>query len=169
MKSVSLRIVLVSLLFLLAVPGTVVGLVPYWLSGWEADTSMLDSDWIAVLGIAALLAGLCGLLQSVVHFARDGQGTPAPAAPPKCLVVSGCYRHVRNPMYLSVLLAIAGQGLFLGSGHILAYAGGLWLLFHLALVFHEEPCLARRFGESYRTYCRQVGRWWPTPWNRHAR
>jgi hypothetical protein len=36
------------------------------------------------------------------------------------LVVSGLYRHVRNPMYLAVLTVVFGQALLLGSTGLLA-------------------------------------------------
>ena len=70
-------------------------------------------------------------------------------------------------MYLSVLLTVAGQGLVLGSAKVLGYAALLWLVFHAALVWYEEPRLARRFGEPYKRYCRHVPRWLPRlkPWN----
>ena len=58
-------------------------------------------------GLAAAGAGV--LLSAFARFALEGLGTPAPVAPTERLVVGGLYRHVRNPMYLAVLAAIAGQ------------------------------------------------------------
>jgi protein-S-isoprenylcysteine O-methyltransferase Ste14 len=49
-------------------------------------------------------------VESFLRFALRGLGTPAPIAPTKHLVVSGLYRHVRNPMYLGVLAVVVGQG-----------------------------------------------------------
>jgi protein-S-isoprenylcysteine O-methyltransferase Ste14 len=77
------------------------------------------------------------------------------------LVVTGLYRHVRNPMYLAVLAIVIGQALLLGSAGTLVYAAGLALGFHLFVVLYEEPTLRARFGDQYAAYCRQVPRWRP--------
>lgn len=75
------------------------------------------------------------------------------------LVVSGIYRYTRNPMYLALMLALAGWGLWLAN---------LWALL-LGFVFvpymnrfqirPEERALERLFGQSFRDYCRRVRRW----------
>jgi protein-S-isoprenylcysteine O-methyltransferase Ste14 len=39
------------------------------------------------------------------------------------------------------------------------YAVLLLLLFHLFVVFYEEPALGRKFGESYEQYRKSVPRW----------
>ena len=112
-----------------------------------------------------ILAGLGSLLDSFARFVFVGLGTPAPVAPPTRLVVSGQYRHVRNPMYVAVLAIVIGQGLVLGSG-VLRYAALLWLLFHAFVVLYEEPRLGSRFGAPCEVYRRNVRRWWPRtkPW-----
>jgi protein-S-isoprenylcysteine O-methyltransferase Ste14 len=59
-------------------------------------------------------AGTLVLSDAFARFALQGRGTPAPPLP-EHLVVSGLYRHVRNPMYLAVLTAVVGQALLLGA------------------------------------------------------
>jgi hypothetical protein len=54
------------------------------------------------------------ITHSFARFAKEGLGTPAPAAPPTELVVGGLYRHVRNPMYLALDCLIVGQAFLLG-------------------------------------------------------
>ena len=87
-------------------------------------------------------------------------------APPTQLVVSGQYRHVRNPMYVAVLAIVLGQSLVLGSARLLAYAALVWLVVHAWVLGYEEPKLTRTFGAAYREYREKVGRWWPRarPW-----
>ena len=150
----------------MAAPGTVAGLVPFWLTGWRVEEPLLRASILRVAGAVMACAGLVSLLDSFGRFVFVGRGTPAPIAPPTRLVVSGQYRHVRNPMYVAVLALVIGQGLILGSGVLLRYAAFLWLLFHLFVVLYEEPRLGARFGESYEVYRRNVGRWWPRikPW-----
>jgi protein-S-isoprenylcysteine O-methyltransferase Ste14 len=155
-----------SLLFFALAPGTVAGLIPFWLTGWRVDKPFPGASLLRVAGAAMVLAGLASLLDSFARFVLVGLGTPAPVAPPTRLVVSGQYRHVRNPMYVAILIIVVGQGLVLGKGVLLEYAALLWLLFHLFVVLYEEPGLASRFGASYQAYRRSVRRWWPrvTPW-----
>lgn len=113
-----------------------------------------------------IVAGLVSLLDSFCRFALVGLGTPAPVAPPRFLVVSGQYRHVRNPMYVAVLVIVIGQAMVLGSGVLVPYAGVLWLIFHSFVVLYEEPVLGSRFGASYDVYRQNVPRWLPRvrPW-----
>ena len=94
-------------------------------------------------------------------FVRDGRGTPAPIAPTEELVVRGPYRVVRNPMYVGVAAAIAGQALAFRSGGLL-----VWLVvFLLAVVtfvkVYEEPTLSEQFGSPYDRYRRRVPGWLP--------
>jgi protein-S-isoprenylcysteine O-methyltransferase Ste14 len=115
-----------------------------------------------------LLAGLMSLAESMVQFVVRGHGTPAPVAPPTALVVTGQYRYVRNPMYVAVVSLVLGQAAWLGSPALLIYAAVLLVLFHIFVVSHEEPTLARRFGASFEEYRGHVRRWWPrlTGWRR---
>ena len=155
-----------SLLFLLLAPGTVVGLVPYWLTGWQVEEPFPGALVLRIAGAVMVCAGLGSLVDSFARFVFVGLGTPAPIAPPTRLVVSGQYRHVRNPMYVAALVVVIGQGLVLGSDVLLQYAALLWLLFHAFVVLYEEPRLGSRFGTSYKAYRGNVRRWWPRikPW-----
>lgn len=151
-------------------PGMVGGWVPYALTGWEWRLPLLGVPSGRVLGVFLLAAGLAVVLESFARLAFEGRGTPAPIAPAATLVVSGLYRYVRNPMYLGVLAVVVGQALLLGSLALLAYAGVLWLLFHLFVLGYEERALRRQFGGSYETYqahvrrwCPRIGAWPPSP------
>jgi protein-S-isoprenylcysteine O-methyltransferase Ste14 len=90
-----------------------------------------------------------------------GHGTPAPIDAPKHLVVHGLYKYVRNPMYIGVLLVIVGAAVLFQSRRVLVYGAIVGLFFHLFVVLFEEPLLRKKFGESYLSYCRGVGRWVP--------
>lgn len=128
---------------------------------------LLDVAALRVVGAALVIVGLASLVESFVRFALVGLGTPAPIAPPTRLVVSGQYRHVRNPMYLAILAVLVGQSFLLGSAELLVYAVLVGLVFHAWVLLHEEPKLTARFGPSYEAYRRNVRRWWPRgrPWS----
>ena len=158
--------VLGSFVFFWVAPGTIAGLVPYLLSRWRIQPPLLGVPAGRIVGGIVLAIGVAGLVECFGRFALKGHGTPAPIAPPENLVVSGFYRHVRNPMYVAVVCAIVGQALLFGSVMLLEYAGVVWLLFHVFVLGYEEPTLRRQFGSSYAAYRANVRRWWPrlTPW-----
>src|SRR5262249_42594281 len=153
--------VLGSFLFLLAAPGTVAGLVPYWITGWRGGPAPLGLEWVRAAGVLVAVAGLASVVESFLRFALEGLGTPAPIAAPARLVVTGQYRHVRNPMYVAVLALIVGQALVLGRRALLLYGLLFWLATHAFVTLYEEPTLAARFGPAYAAYRKAVGRWWP--------
>lgn len=159
--------VFVSALFLVIAPGTVAGLVPWWISGWRVESS--PSWWLPlrVAGVLLILAALPVLLDSFARFALQGLGTPAPVFPTRHLVVQGLYRFVRNPMYIAVAALILGQGLLFGNLRVLEYGAAICLAFHLFVLLYEEPMLRATFDGEYQLYCANVPRWIPRlgPWN----
>jgi hypothetical protein len=108
-------------LFFALVPGIVAGVIPWWLTGWQAGDPLPYGAPLRVAGAVVLLAGAVVLLHAFARFVIEGIGTPAPAAPTERLVVGGLYRYVRNPMYLAVAAVIAGQGLLLSQPRLLLY------------------------------------------------
>jgi protein-S-isoprenylcysteine O-methyltransferase Ste14 len=155
-----------SALFLVLAPGTVAGIVPYRISRWRFETR--STAWLPLRIIGALLIamGALVLLDSFARFALKGLGTPAPVFPTRHLVISGLYRHVRNPMYVAVVVAIIGQGFLFGNIRLLEYAVVVWLAFHLFVMLYEEPMLRSSFGTEYESFCNGVPRWIPrlSPW-----
>jgi protein-S-isoprenylcysteine O-methyltransferase Ste14 len=165
----SRAVILGTIAFVVAVPGTVVVATPYWLTGWRPGPPLLGSELTRWLGAALIAAGLPLFLDFVVRFVREGLGTPAPIAPTRHLVVGGPYRLVRNPGYVAVLALLIGQALVLGRTSLLVYAAAVAVGFHLFVVLYEEPTLRRSFGPEFETYSRTVPRWIPRlPWSRRA-
>jgi protein-S-isoprenylcysteine O-methyltransferase Ste14 len=121
---------------------------------------------VRLLGVLLLAVALPVLVGAFLRFVRDGLGTPAPVAPTERLVVTGAYRHVRNPMYLAVVSAIVGQALLLGQLVLLGYAAVVAALVVSFVRLYEEPALLRQFGEEYEVYRRAVPGWVPRlrPW-----
>jgi protein-S-isoprenylcysteine O-methyltransferase Ste14 len=161
--------ILGSAVFLLIAPGFVAGLVPWWMSHWRFETPFSGTPLFRVAGALLIASGAVCLLDSFVRFALQGLGTPAPVFPTRHLVVTGLYRYVRNPIYVAVVSTILGQGLLFGNLELLAYGGAVWLLFHLFVLFYEEPTLRASFGGEYQLFCAEVHRWIPrfTPWKSH--
>jgi protein-S-isoprenylcysteine O-methyltransferase Ste14 len=150
-----------SFVFLLLAPGCVAGVVPWWISRWQVHPAFLGFSGLRVLGALLIIGGLPMILDSFARFAIQGLGTPAPVLPTRHLVVSGLYRHVRNPMYVGVVALILGQGLLFGQTRLLIYGAIVWLAFHLFVLGYEEPKLRNTFASEYETFYKNVPRWVP--------
>lgn len=155
-----------SALFFLMAPGTIAGLVPYSINGWRFGPAFFGWAPLQWGGGALIVLGVAIVLESFVRFVMKGFGTPAPIAPPTRLVVSGLYRHVRNPIYVGVVSTVAGQALLFADARLIWYALVVWLVFHLLVLVHEEPTLRATFGAEYERFCAHVPRWRPRirPW-----
>ncbi|WP_294011036.1 isoprenylcysteine carboxylmethyltransferase family protein [Sphingomonas sp.] len=153
-----------SALWFLIAPGTLAGLLPWLIADGRRE---FDGGPVTIVaGPLLIAAGLAGLVESFARFAIDGRATPAPVTPARKLIVGGLYRHVRNPMYVSVLAVIAGEALLFGEAELLVHAGIVWLVFHLFVRLHEEPAMRRSFPRDYAAYSAAVPRWLPRirPW-----
>jgi len=90
-----------------------------------------------------------------------GRGTPLPTDCPRELVVSGPYRHVRNPMAVAGIGQGLAVSLIMGSLLVSIYALAGAILWHLVVRPIEENDLSERFGESYLIYKRSTRCWLP--------
>ncbi len=158
--------VLGSLVWLVLAPGTVALYVPWALTRWQAGPPLFDGEASRWLGGLLIVLGLPVLFEAFARFAFHGRGTPGPVLLTERLVVTGLYRHVRNPMYVAVTALIVGEALLLGSFPVLVYGLLVWCAFHAFVLLYEEPTLRRRFGPEYARYCAAVLRWVPRlrPW-----
>lgn len=156
---------IVSAGFFVVAPGTVVGLIPWLITRWRFRTPLPGWAAARVVGAVLVAAGLVPPASAFAEFVKAG-GTPIPIAPTEHLVVTGFNRHVRNPMYVGLLLAILGQALLFGNLRLLAYAAAAWAAPAAFVRWYEEPTLARQFGAEYEAYRRAVPAWWPRwrPW-----
>lgn len=162
-----IRSILGSALFVIVVPGTVAGLIPWLIARWDSTYGPGEGAALKVAGVVFILAGLPVLLYAIFKFAVDGLGTPAPVAPTKHLVVTGPNRFVRNPMYLAVEVIVFGQALLLGQWSLFWYGAIITVGQTIFVRVYEEPTLARTFGAEYERYQAGVHAWVPrlTPWH----
>jgi protein-S-isoprenylcysteine O-methyltransferase Ste14 len=144
-------------------PGLVIVYLPFTITRWRR---VPEAGWLSFLAFFLIALALLPLLESVIRFVRVGRGTLLPMVPTQVLVVSGFYRYVRNPMYVGVLSAIAGEAILFLSWRLAVYWCGVFALFNLFVLFYEEPKLSKTYGPQYEQFCRNVPRWIPrlTPW-----
>jgi protein-S-isoprenylcysteine O-methyltransferase Ste14 len=116
---------------------------------------------VAAPGAILMVLGAILVLACAGVFISRGRGTPAIFDAPRAFVAIGPYKYVRNPMYIGGLTLLLGFGLYERSTSILFMTVLLFPLFHLFVLFYEEPTLTRKFGSSYQEYLRAVRRWIP--------
>ena len=150
-----------SVIFFFVAPSVVAGGIPWWITRWKIRPPFLGLEVFRVIGAGLIFAGGVGLIDSFGRFALQGLGTPAPIAPPTRLVVTGTYRHVRNPMYVAILAAISGQALLFADWRLVIYGAVVWGAFHIFVVVYEEPRLEKTFGAQYQALRTRVPRWIP--------
>ncbi len=150
-----------TLIFTVLVPGTVAVLVPYRLVSSPTARGTAAIGSFRYFGIVLIGIGVLIYLWCAWDFTFAGKGTPAPIDPPKELVVRGLYGYVRNPIYVGVLSVLLGEAVVFEARVLFEYAGLVFLAFFAWVLIYEEPALRRKFGTSYKQYCRTVPRWIP--------
>ena len=108
-------------------------------------------DWQSVTGSVLMLMGLAGIAVARYQLGRSFAITPQA----RTLVTHGIYSKIRNPIYVSGSVMIAGFAL-------LMHRPALWLFFIFVVVMQafrahrEAQVLEAAFGEDYRQYRRKT-------------
>ena len=131
-----------------------------------APTAIVSTSMGAIPPLLLFIVGAVVYLRCAWDFAVTGGGTPAPVDAPKRLVVTGIYRHTRNPMYLGVGAAVVGEAWMFRSLVLLVYFAIIFTVINCFVLFYEEPTLKARFGADYEAYKKAVPRWFVRmkPW-----
>ena len=131
---------------------------------WQVPSVFNISFW---LGIVCAVTGLVLMAWTISDFSRIGKGTLAPWEPTRKLIVSGPYRHVRNPMITGVMFILLAESVMFQSWPIAVWLAIFTTLNLFYMLLSEEKGLEKRFGEEYRVYKKNVPRWIPrwTPWS----
>ena len=108
------------------------------------------------LGALLMLAGLVLLVTAQLELGASWRIGIDPAARPG-LVTSGVYALSRNPIFLALLVIVAGYMLLIPTFLSAALLAGGYLGTRLQIAA-EEAYLVRAYGDEYRAYARRVGR-----------
>lgn len=151
-------------------------LVTFWIAFFvlvpailTAAEDRLQIRWAALQAPSAKVVSVVALatvspfaVWACLSMARDGEGTPLPAATARRLVVSGPYRYVRNPMALAGGIQTGSVGLLLGSWTVVAIAVAGAVAWNQLIRPAEERDLEARLGLPYAAYRDAVRCWIPT-------
>ncbi len=98
-------------------------------------------------GLLLALIGLAGVIVSRYTLGRSF----SIAAKATALVTSGIYSRIRNPIYVSGIIFLAGIALIIGRPELLAI---LLVLIPMQIVRarREATVLEAKFGDAYREY-----------------
>jgi len=109
--------------------------------------------------ICVVLGGGIGIA-GVAAFRRHST-TVDPTAPDKTksIVTDSIYKYSRNPMYLALVVTLAGWGLFLQNVAALAVLPVFVVYMTQYQIKPEERILLARFGPDYDDYMANVRRW----------
>jgi len=157
---------IISILFIVfGGPAILLVYAPLWLTHFRIPAD--EPRWQQLLACALIAAGVTPALESAARFVRVGKGTLVPVTATEHLVVSGFYRYVRNPMYVGVMAALAAEAVLFRSTVLLVELVLALIGFNLFVCLYEERTLAKRYGNEYVEFMRNVPRWLPrmTPWN----
>ena len=115
--------------------------------------------WLRWVGVA--IAGCTGLLVWwTFHNLGKNLTDTVVTRKNSSLVISGPYRFVRHPFYLSFLLGLTGVSLAMANWFVLL-AGFVPFGFIVVRTRIEEAKLVERFGVEYQEYMLRVGRFFP--------
>ncbi len=111
---------------------------------------------------------LAGLLPLAVGFAlniaadrafKRYDTTVKPFQRSSCLIAGGVFRFTRNPMYLGMVLSVAGIAMLLGSLTPWIVVPVLAVLLQRNFIAIEERMLEETFGAPFADYAKHVRRW----------
>ena len=121
--------------------------------GFVFPAQRLCAVILAVAGAATIALGIASFQR-----ARTTNNPMKPGSA-SSLVVSGVYAFTRNPMYLGLLLVIAGWAVFLSN--VLAFVFLPVFVFYMNRfqIKPEERALTARFGQEFVAYKSRARRW----------
>ena len=146
---------------LLALAAVVFGLLLDGLFPAYVLAVLLDFPERMIAAFVLFAASAALAVPAVLAFRRAGTHVE-PWKPVSALVTRGIFRFLRNPMYVGLILLVAGIAVALASDWMLVMTVTLAFALHFGVVRREERYLEAKFGDAYRDYCTSVSRYgWP--------
>jgi protein-S-isoprenylcysteine O-methyltransferase Ste14 len=120
-------------------------------------TTLIQSPW-RWLGLLPIVAALI-LAGSAVRLFSKFKTTIKPGDTSSHMLTDGPYRFTRNPIYLGMVILLAGIAVMLGSLTPWVVVPVFTWLINRNVIPVEEAMLAATFGSEYQQYRARVRRW----------
>jgi protein-S-isoprenylcysteine O-methyltransferase Ste14 len=136
------------------------GVIAYMINpAWLAWSSVPLPAWLRWTGVGVYPIAV-GLLNWTLRGLGSNLTDTVVTRREHTLVTRGPYRWVRHPFYDCLGLIILASSLIAANG-FLFLAGTLFLVLIVVRTRTEEERLLARFGDDYRAYMKQTGRFGP--------
>jgi protein-S-isoprenylcysteine O-methyltransferase Ste14 len=132
--------------------------------GWLAWASVSLPVWMRWTGVGLIVVA-CGLLIWTFRSLGSNLTDTVVTRRTHTLVLHGPYRWVRHPFYDSAALFTVAISLIAANWFLLLAGVGVFCLLIVRTRIEEENLVAR-FGDSYRKYMAQTGRFLPRRFER---
>jgi protein-S-isoprenylcysteine O-methyltransferase Ste14 len=130
------------------------------LAGLVEPWPALEGTWAHLVGVLTALTGIALAVWAQVQMGKAWRIGVDPDER-TALVTNGLFQYVRNPIFLGILLSMAGLLLQVPNPISLGALALSLIGIEIQVRKVEEPYLVRAHGERYVTYARDVGRFVP--------
>ena len=124
-------------------------------------TVLLSLPERIVIGALLLVVSAGLAIPALLAFRAAGTHVE-PWKPSSVVVTDGIFAWLRNPMYVGLIMGLAGLSVLLASDWTLVMTAIVAPVLHFGVVKREERYLEAKFGDAYRGYKARVPRYgWP--------
>lgn len=119
---------------------------------WPGQLPFPRVSWVIIA------AGVVFILWAAIWF-RIKYTTIEPHHEPSALITGGPFRYSRNPIYIGLLIILAGAVIGRGQIVCLLLLPLFWWVLDRRFAQPEEAAIRRVFGEEGEEFISKVGRW----------
>lgn len=131
-------------------------LLSHHIIGGSIDSGLIGLSLGLALGALGLAMAGAGFLSFLL---RKTTPNPIDVHAASELVTNGLYRISRNPMYLGMLLLLAGLAVYLGNALSFVLCGAFVWYLNEFQIKPEEHAMENLFGAQFIAYRARVRRW----------
>jgi protein-S-isoprenylcysteine O-methyltransferase Ste14 len=137
----------------------IIGSLMWLLNQYAPMDHWISPPWNTI-GLVLMVIAFSFELWSALLFFRS-QTTVNPMKPENSnkIVTSGTYQFTRNPMYVGLLMVLAGYAIWLGAITPFLLLPVFIVLITTQQIIPEEEMLEKNFGQEYLDYKQRVRRW----------
>ncbi|ETX01516.1 MAG: hypothetical protein ETSY2_37105 [Candidatus Entotheonella gemina] len=125
---------------------------------WIPAVPLLSGPWYWAIGGLLLILG-SGCTGLGARLFRKAGTNLVPFSESTALVIHGLYNYTRNPMYLGMVIALAGVAFLLNERWPWLVLPVFAAIIQLRFIRYEEQLMEDTFGDAYVDYKSRVRRW----------